>query len=369
MFEKKCTLKQLNSILVLVSIIPTLRLLSLDIVQGAKQSVWLLPILSAIVFIPLMIMQCYMIKKSGYKNYMQLNDAVYGKIIGRIITGIYMVWAIILSAYYIRLFAERISNTLFPYTDKLLFIGVMLFLCAYSIRMGATATFRTSSIFVIFVLSTIVISGIFLINQIDVTKLTPISSEESLSLITALIPFVSVLIYFILNWFFIDNIEQQPKQLLKYCFWTLAIIAIVQTIIIIIPVSMFGSELAFKMNSPFFESVKNINFFGAIEKIDAIVVVILILADFMIVLAFIFTALKALAHITEIKKIQRCSNIVLLLIALLTFSMATNYFNLKVVVKSVLIPGNVILGIVFPVILFIVGKIRKVFSSTSIQRS
>lgn len=354
--------------LILVSIIPTLRLLSLSTVQSAKQSVWLLPIIGAVVFLPMILMQCFMMKSCGYQGYAQLNDLVYGKIIGRIITGVYMVWAVFLSAYNIRLFAERISNTLFPFTDRLLFIGIMIFLCAYSIRMGITASFRTSSIFVVFVLITLGMSCLLLFNRIETKNLMPITSDEIIPLVMGVPTSLAILTYFILNFFFIDNVKK-PDKLVKNSLITLTVTAVVQTLMLLVPIGMFGSKLAFKMNSPFFDAVKNINVFGAIEKMDAVIVVILILADFSIVLGFIFTALKALAHITQIPDMRKCSDILLILIFLITLSMAENYFNLKVISENIVIIGNIILGIIFPITLFITGKIRKVFNTTSAQQS
>ena len=52
----------------------------------------------------------------------------------------------------------------------------------------------------------------------------------------------------------------------------------------------FGAELTARLTRPFFSLVRNLEFFGSLERIEALVVTLWVFPDFLLVSALLYTA-------------------------------------------------------------------------------
>jgi hypothetical protein len=128
---------------------------------------------------------------------------------------------------------------------------------------------------------------------------------------------------------------------------------------IIVPVGIFGWSVVTKLPNPYFTSITEMSVFGVIERLEAGVVAVWILTDFVLIATFAFAALHILKLITKASDTKPFINIYSVLVFFLSLFLARSNFELKAIAVPILIPLNIFMEYILPLIVFIVGKIRR----------
>ena len=110
---------------------------------------------------------------------------------------------------------------------------------------------------------------------------------------------------------------------------------------------------------PYLLSVQQIDLFNTIEKVDSFVISIWIASDFITIFIFTFIVLNMMKSIFMLKDYNAHTNVMLAFIWVFALFLAGNKFELQQFSQKVAIPLNIILGLGLPILLFVVGKIRR----------
>ena len=78
----------------------------------SKQASWLVPIVSLIFLSIYILILNTITKKYKDKNLSEIFEIIFGKVFGKIVTAIFLIWAIFLFSIYLRYFAERYLSTI-----------------------------------------------------------------------------------------------------------------------------------------------------------------------------------------------------------------------------------------------------------------
>jgi len=336
---------------------PTVRFMGGFTADRAKQAGWLAPIFSLIpLLILIMILQSIYIK---YKD-VSLMDAIYdilGKPIGKCIILVYIIWIGILNSLYVRYYAERLTISTYENTDYKVFIITMLILVLLILPHGIKVLARMNEIIFPILLIVFIIFMVLLIPNIDLAKLTPISYTDIIPMFNASIGINGLWGYVLFVFFIGDKIKD--KENIQNAGIKASMFLVVATILIIIAsIGTLGHTIIKRTSLSFLAAVKEISYFGVIDRLESIQVVTWVLSDFMIIAVFTYIILDLIKSFLNLKKTSYLINISLVLLYVFSVYLGRNIFELQTFSGDFAIYFNSILAFGVPVIVWGVGKVR-----------
>lgn len=143
-------------------------------IGGINNDAWLAGIIGIILSIPVLAIYARIISLFPRKSLYDILIAVFGKIIGRIVSVFYAIYAFHLGALVLRNFGEFIKIVAMPETPLFVPIFCIGLVAVIASRLGIEVIARTSTFFLPIVFFIIVIVGLFAIPQLHVNYLKPV---------------------------------------------------------------------------------------------------------------------------------------------------------------------------------------------------
>lgn len=354
----KITLRQLLKILLCLCFGPAVRAIPSFASHFAKQSGWLAPIIA---FVPLMILiivfNKLFIEYEG-QSYANIIYDILGKFFGNTLLSIYVFWMSILLALYIRYYVAKLSIALTSTTYMELNIIILLLLVYLALRCGLVTIARMGEVIVTILNISFFIMFLLAIKNIKLDNLIPVSYNDIIPIGKASYPIVGIWSYFTFLCFLADRIKD--RQNLKKVGTKYLIYLVITTIMIgIMVIGSIGYSVASRSAIPFFVSVKNISLFKIIERIEAIVVTQWIAADFILIAVFLYIILDIVKTMFAVDDIGYLIKISLVFFYLFSLYIAYTIFELQQFSLKIVIHLNFILCFVTPIVIYLIGKVRK----------
>lgn len=358
--KEKISVYQVMAIYILSLTVPGVRTFFTKVTIKAGTGAWVAPFLAIIpsILFVLMLNKLLNIKvKNGEKiNLTTIFDTVFGKIIGTILSMMYLLWVIFSASMETRLFAERLISTTFIYTPIKFFILTMLIVVALVARNKLTYFGRFAEIILELFVGIVFFVLITGLPNVDIYNLWPATNFKDIFMGS----FYSINLLCLLTFslFIADNIENKEK------FKKFGIIAsffaiIISVLGIIITLGTFGKDLLPTFSQPFFMAVKVISIFGVLERIEAIFTTFWVALDFIMITYSIIVASQICKFKFKLKERKLAVNPVLLIVYILSSFIAGNYFSMQFISRNIALKVNIIFSLVIPIITYIVAKIRK----------
>ncbi|MBE5812778.1 MAG: hypothetical protein E7314_03905 [Clostridiales bacterium] len=323
----------------------------------SKEASWVVPIIS-LVFLSIYILILNSItKKYENKNLSEIFEIIFGKVFGKIATGIFLVWAIFLFSVYLRYFAERYLSTIMrdAYIEFLL---ITILLVAYYIAKN-NIEYLARMFEIFFVVITVLIVGTTLITftQIRAENLLPVTTYDIIPVLSASTYYVGLLSFMIWPFFFSDQIsgkENFKSNAFKYIFFT----SLMSVLIIVSTLGSLGVEITKNFQIPFFILSKSISILESIERIEAIYIAIWTIADVAIIVLFSKIIISIFRNMFKLKTEKATLLPILLIEYTLSLFLARNSFELFDF-SDIIGTVNMFVCVAIPLIAFVIGKMRK----------
>lgn len=364
MKEEKISIFQTVAIYILVSIVPVVRYFPIIMTGSAGKAAWVAAIFSIIPNILLVLVLNKLMNnlkdKYGRKveTLSDVFDTVYGKILGSIITIIYLTWTIIFSAIELRLFGERLISTTYTYSPIVFFIITMLVLVFFIVRGKISSLGRFAEIFLelfILIIAFVVITSY---SNFNFANFWPVTTYDAKGIAMGILKGTDIFNMFTFAMFFGDKISD--KENIKKTGTLAAIVTgIIGLLGIVITLGTFGEDLLPTLSQPFFMALKVINLFGVLERIEAVFITFWVVADFVLIAYNVLVASNICKQKFKITERKFAVTPIVFIIFILSIIIANNYFALQVVFINYVANIVLILGLVIPIVTFGIAKIRK----------
>lgn len=349
---------QLMYIYMAIVISPLIRVVPAYAAAYGKQAAWLSPLVSLFPMIIVIYIMDSIFKRYKTESLTTVFEDIMTKPVGMVIVFFYFLWSTSLTALYMRYDAERLTGSIYPNISYTFFIIFTLLQIAYVLRTGLAVIARMSEVImpIIFILFAFLI--LMMLPQIRHDTIFPVSYIDAMPIIKASLGSSGIFLYYFLLFFLSDKLGDKDEIKKTSLFTTFLLVA--STIVMLIAIiGRMGSSVAQRAPIPFLVAVKQISIMNTIQNIESVAVAMWILADFILVSAFIIISLnifKTLFRLTEIKPLQ---NIYILLIYVFSLGISANKIELEAFSRYIMIPANQIFGFAIPIILFTTGKLRK----------
>lgn len=325
--------------------------------EKAKQAAWLTPLPSLLILI-LFILMLNNIYKKYSKSFIDLIYDVIGKTMGKILLATYMVWFQLPLSLFLRYYVERILTSIFPNVNTDLFLILLILLVVYILPSGIVVITRMNEIIFVMIFISFLFIVVLCLPKIQISNLTPVSHMDIIPILKGSIPITSIWSYLIYIFFIGDEIKDKEK-IKKLGFKTALFLAIITSVLIATCVGALGYSIVERAPLPFLSVSKLITIFESLGRVHSVIVVLWVTSDFILVSTFIYISLNMLKSLFNLKSIKPFINIYGVFICFFTLLLCNSKFELEVFSSKIASPGNILFGLLIPVLIFTIGKFRK----------
>ena len=293
--RERITRRQYLSVCLIATLSPIIRQMPRISAQAAGSAGWLAPLASVpwLIVIELIILR--LLKKRGEGEGMgEIFLRIWGKIPGRIILTAYGLWMLAYCGFVIRSGADRLLAIAYPRGGTLVFILVMGALGLMAALGSARTLARTANIFRPILIAAMLLVIFFALLRADLSTLLPVSRLDVKPVLTAG-ALVANVIFIIISFTFLENrVERDTtRERFKHMGGLLLITVGLVTALLAALLVTFGPEFTIKQAHPFFSMVRNLSLFGSLERIEALVIALWVLTDFVLISGLLLSGVTA----------------------------------------------------------------------------
>jgi spore germination protein KB len=162
---------------------------------------WLVTISGFLLSLPFVLSYAFLARRFPDKNIVEINEAVYGGVLGRVISALYVFFILYLVSLNLRIFSDFYTGNILPETPPMVILSVfMVCVAAVSVRMGIDAIAKTGVIIAVVILITEALTLLLLISDMDFSNLLPVMNQPApvyahTTFVMAAIPYCELFIF------------------------------------------------------------------------------------------------------------------------------------------------------------------------------
>jgi len=336
----------------------SIRLLPTYVARIGERAGWLTPIVSILPFIFLVYIIQEIFKNNKEANLSDIIIKTLGKTSGTILLFLYLIWMMVSLGILVRYFAEKFLTSVLPNTPMSFFILTILAVIFYAMQGGIVYISRTAEI--LFLLFTVSFTFLFLciVPNFKVINLFPITHYDFLPILKSSYSNISIWGAFTYIFFFGDRIND--KEHAKRFGLQGAVYLVITTLMLLIQtIGVYSYSLVQRTSAPYISVVKSISLLRTIERIESISVTLWAIADFVPISVTIYVIVSIIKSLFSLSEVKSLVSPITIFAFIFSQYIAHNSFELENFSNYISLPLGIIFGFIFPLIILIVGKIRK----------
>jgi spore germination protein KB len=325
----------------------------------SKQDAWIAVLLSIIIQAAFVWLWTRLAGIYPNKSLIQYCELIVGKWLGKIIGIFYISFFLYLSALVLRNLGDFITTNILIETP-LEFIHIIFMLpVVYGVYLGLEVIARASEILFPWIVLLFTITILLLIKVIDLSKLLPILSEDWHHPIKGLYPLLGFPISEVVVFLTIMPFIAHPNYIKKYFYVSLILTAIFASFVIAVTISVLGVDLTARSNFSVFDLAKEIKIGNFLNRVEILVGGIWIMTIFVKLCVCFYAANLATAHLFNLKSYRITILPYAILVIALSIIVYKNPAHAFWFIMGAYPIYSLFHGLVIPLILLLVAKIRK----------
>lgn len=329
----------------------------------AKNDAWIAGILGMVMSLPIIFVYSRVLALLPGKDLFDIADIAFGKVVGKVVSLLYIWYSFHLGALVLRNFGEFINTVALPETPMLvpiLFLGAA---SLYAVRAGVEVMGRISTYFIPILLFIIVVVNILGIPQYDISNLKPVLSQGFAPIIkggfSALsFPFAEAVLF--LGVFFSLKTKKSPY---KVYFSGVLFAGVIIVFLTSRNIAILG-ELLGRLNFPSHVAVSRISISEFLQRIEVAVAIVFVTCVFIKVSVCMYVTSKGVGKIFKLNDYRSVAIQMALLMIFFSYTVYNNIMEMRYwaynVYQYYAFPFQVILPLIIWVIIEIKVKKRVV---------
>lgn len=336
-----------------------IRILPTSAVVFAGRSAWLSPFVAFVLGKILLSFMSAMHKTApegvGLADMAQLG---LGGGAGRIFNLLVALWLTFYAGFVCRSAAERLLSTVYPNGNVSVFIIAMLLIAVITASGLTKSLSRTAEVLMPILVAVIAVVLLSSITDISGDNLLPVTYRDAKRVFDGSIPIFNVTTVFVYFLYLSGHVQKKPAVRPNRFPW-LFMIALVALGVTFFTLGTIGENLAVSMENAFFIVIRNIKVLGVIERVEAVVVAIWIVTDFIFVAAILSIVAEIWKTVTGVRKRTAFIPPTAVLAGVAAFLIAKDAFAFQKW-SDILIPAiNLSFTVVLIPVVAAVGRLRK----------
>lgn len=268
--------------------------------SDAQNDAWIAQVIALFIGVGVILFYYKFSSNLPEKNLFQIFEFCFGRKISIILSIFYVAYFIYISCRVLRDFGELITTAIMPNTPIEIISVTFSILMGYIIYLGLEVFARTSEIFTPYIFLFFLLLTIFLFasGDVDIQQIKPILGEGFKPVIKAIFPGILTFPYgeFITFMVIFPSVTAK-KYKLRVLMISVVIAALLLIISSLLMICTIGVDTMLRSNFPLLSVARNVSIGNFIERIDALVVFIMMLTLFVKSSIYFFAALKGLEHV------------------------------------------------------------------------
>ncbi|MGG4490859.1 GerAB/ArcD/ProY family transporter [Metabacillus idriensis] len=328
----------------------------LDAAKGARQDAWIAILLGFTAAIPLILLYLSLYRKNPKLTLTGLLMKGFGKKIGLLLCFAYMIYFLYISARVLRDFGELLIISAYKDTSMIV-INSFMILCViyFSLKSFQVVAKLGVLLFVLIIVPFFVIIMFEILSQlVHVEYVKPILGNGWGPVLKTIFPTILTfpfgeMVVFLMIFPLLD----EKKKALKVTFTALIMATFVLMTTAFLHAAILGADMVERSMFPILTTVSLVSISDFIERLDAFVVILMIVTGFMKVYIFFYGATRMAEEASGVK-IKQISVVFGIFVILLAVLMAPDYIeHIKEGIEVVPYFLHIPFQIVLPVLLFL----------------
>lgn len=263
-----------------------------------KSDAWMAVIAGYLLSLLIFLLYSVLAKKFPNKTIVEINESVFGSIIGRLCSALYIFYIFTIACLNTHIISNFIKAFTLPNTPIALILLLFISICVWAVRKGPVNLMKYSALFAYGSIAIILINSLFLYKDIDIKNLQPSLSlpVEKYLIGTHTITMLPMCDLFILMMFLPDM--HKPKEFGKAISRGLSIGAAILLFVVIRDITVLGGEITIT-SFPTLTTIRKIDIADILTRMD-IFYILLLLSLMFYKVSMLFTAC-----ITGVQRLMR----------------------------------------------------------------
>lgn len=342
----------------LASFSPSIRLSSHLVAAYGGAAGWVGILLSCGLFYGFILLLTALFKNRANAGLHEIAGRMLGRPVAFVLSAVTAVWVFVLCGFFLRDFAERLAATILPGTPIPFFLVILLAILAILMTGKWIDFVRFTVICFWLVLAGFGLVLLLCLPAVKGANLWPVTTLDAVPVLSAFYPMFGIFAYLGLLLYTGDEMEglDKLKQYGGRC--TLVLLA-VNAAVFLCTDGVFGPRLTASMTFPFFMAVKSIRLLGAIGRLESLFILFWVITDIAIAAMLLHVLTSLLGKLTKVNDPVLMRTPLLLGLYIFSLCIVRSLFELTRFEETVVLAGNIILGIGVPVVLWGVMRLRR----------
>lgn len=328
MSEKKQMIPPVMLMFFVSTNIGSMTLIISFVTHTTGQDTWIVVIASLLLTPPFVLIYLKLMRTYPGESLISINERVFGRIIGKLISVIYISFYFTLALLNTDIIADFVGGMILPETPRAAIIILFISLCAYAVYKGIEPVIRCGGLFSIVLIIVVIINGILLIKNMKPSNLLPVFSFPVKKYIQAIhievtVPFLGPLSTILM----LGPSLKEPKNIIKPVFSGFLIGGVVMLIAVLREALVLGKLLPLLAN-PSFESIRMIAIADSLSRFEIVYATVLLSLSFHFVSNLFYCAAKATEEVLGLnsyREIVKVGGVLIIIFALIGFSSAIDH--------------------------------------------
>lgn len=323
-----------------------------------KQNTWLILLMGFTIMLFLLLVYTSLNKKFPDRNLIEINDVIYGRYFGKVISilYIYYFWYIISANF--RFTADFFCTYLFPETDITVFIIILAITCAYAIKKGIEVIARASFILGILTIINAVLLTALTIKDMNLSNFLPIFQINLKEFIQGTNLMISIPFGEIVTFLMIFPYVNDKKGVKKSAFMGLIIGAVFFLIVILRNIAILGSLGPIHF-LPSYQIARLINVGEVLTRMEILIAIILLFNEFVKICVMYYATVLSIAQFFKLRSYRPLVipiGIISVVFSIIMFGSTAEHSHFA---ATIYVIYDIPTVIIFPIISLVVASIRK----------
>jgi spore germination protein (amino acid permease) len=358
MEKRQITTRQMLILLFAGTLSPTIRALPRRSAAIGGTGGWLSAVVAIVpvLLVAWAILACLrrMPKGSGLGELMERG---VGKGAARVLSGVYAGWMLLSVAAFLRIYSERFLSTTYANSSIYLFLISILLLTLWNSNGSFGAFARMGQIFFVILVITLALVLGLTASQVKAENILPLWWEDTPDILKSSIPAMGTLAYGVYLFFLGGQTKDLTENRRMVLRWTFSF-GVLLTVMQVITMGVFGAPMVARMQVPFFMLTKEINLYGAMERMESMIVALWVITDVVLVGLMVRAICAALEFAFQLSDGQKLATPLVLGLLPAAVLIAASQFALEEFCTKVLNTGNLLLAYLVPSVVCVLAAVR-----------
>lgn len=268
--------------------------------NNLKQDAWSAVPAGFLLSLPFILCYIHLCKRFPGKNILQINDIVYGAVLGRVVSLFYVVYFFVLTSFNMRDMGEFYTGFILPGAPMLSFIVVAALVSSYAVNKGLVPIARICVFIVTYNVITMITTGVMLIPKIDLRNFLPMFETPLPQLlrgyhIIAALPFGEAFVFMMV----MPGVEN-PRKLTSLTLGGVAASGLILLLLSLRNTAVLGPASAILVGNTY-QTARMINVGDILTRIELFTAIAITLSLFIKITTCHFALIKGVTHMLNLR--------------------------------------------------------------------